>query len=93
VERDGNEFMVTGAALVTINRPPVLLVPGDVFASRGSDPVLQQLEVPWSGDVSRCEFVLGYDQLVGRAGRGGLQRRQRPASQGGLRGGARPVVA
>src|SRR5204863_120871 len=36
----------------TINRIPVLLLPGDVFASRGPDPVLQQLEVPWAGDVS-----------------------------------------
>src|SRR5436190_11829308 len=48
----GATNMVTGAALATINRLPVLLVPGDVFASRRSDPVLQQLEVPWSGDVS-----------------------------------------
>ena len=44
--------MVTGAALATINRLPVLLVPGDVFAGHGPDPVLQQLEVPWAGDVS-----------------------------------------
>jgi 3D-(3,5/4)-trihydroxycyclohexane-1,2-dione acylhydrolase (decyclizing) len=48
----GATNMVTGAALATINRLPVLLVPGDVFASRRSEPVLQQLEVPWSGDVS-----------------------------------------
>ncbi len=44
--------MVTGAALATVNRLPVLLLPGDVFASRRPDPVLQQLEVPWQGDVS-----------------------------------------
>jgi 3D-(3,5/4)-trihydroxycyclohexane-1,2-dione acylhydrolase (decyclizing) len=31
---------------------PVLLLPGDVFASRRPDPVLQQLELPWAGDVS-----------------------------------------
>jgi 3D-(3,5/4)-trihydroxycyclohexane-1,2-dione acylhydrolase (decyclizing) len=48
----GATNMVTGAALATVNRLPVLLVPGDVFASRRPDPVLQQLEVPWSGDVS-----------------------------------------
>src|SRR5437870_4054256 len=48
----GATNMVTGAALATVNRLPVLLLPGDVFASRGPDPVLQQLEVPWSGDVS-----------------------------------------
>ncbi|TMD23363.1 MAG: 3D-(3,5/4)-trihydroxycyclohexane-1,2-dione acylhydrolase (decyclizing) [Chloroflexi bacterium] len=48
----GATNMVTGAALATINRLPVLLLPGDVFASRPADPVLQQLEVPWRGDVS-----------------------------------------
>jgi 3D-(3,5/4)-trihydroxycyclohexane-1,2-dione acylhydrolase (decyclizing) len=48
----GATNMVTGAALATVNRLPVLLVPGDVFASRRPDPVLQQLEAPWSGDVS-----------------------------------------
>ncbi len=48
----GATNMVTGAALATINRLPVLLLPGDVFASRKPDPVLQQLEVPWAGDVS-----------------------------------------
>src|SRR3954467_10842385 len=42
----------TVAALATINRLPVLLVPGDVFVGHGPDPVLQQLEVPWAGDVS-----------------------------------------
>ena len=47
----GATNMVTGAALATINRIPVLL-PGDVFASRGPDPVLQQLETPHDGDVS-----------------------------------------
>ena len=48
----GATNMVTGAALATVNRLPVLLVPGDVFASRLPDPVLQQLEVPGRGDVS-----------------------------------------
>jgi 3D-(3,5/4)-trihydroxycyclohexane-1,2-dione acylhydrolase (decyclizing) len=48
----GATNMVTGAALATINRLPVLLLPGDVFASRPVDPVLQQLEVPSRGDVS-----------------------------------------
>jgi len=48
----GATNMVTGAALATVNRLPVLLVPGDVFASRRVDPVLQQLEVPWAGDIS-----------------------------------------
>src|ERR1041384_2112805 len=48
----GATNMVTGAALATINRVPVLLLPGDVFAGHVPDPVLQQLEVPWAGDVS-----------------------------------------
>src|SRR5207237_9222751 len=48
----GATNMVTGAAGATINRIPVLLLPGDVFATRAPDPVLQQLEVPWRGDVS-----------------------------------------
>ena len=48
----GATNMLTGAALATVNRVPVLLLPGDVFASRMSDPVLQQLEVPSRGDVS-----------------------------------------
>ena len=48
----GATNMVTGAAAATVNRIPVLLLPGDVFASRRPDPVLQQLETPSRGDVS-----------------------------------------
>ncbi len=48
----GATNLVTGAAVATINRLPVLLLPGDVFASRRPDPVLQQLEAPGAGDVS-----------------------------------------
>lgn len=48
----GATNMVTGAALATINRIPVLLLPGDVFATRAASPVLQELELPASGDVS-----------------------------------------
>lgn len=48
----GATNMVTGAAGATINRLPVLLLPGDIFASRRAAPVLQQLESPWSQDVS-----------------------------------------
>lgn len=40
----GATNMVTAAALAHVNRLPVLLVPGDVYASRRPDPVLQQLE-------------------------------------------------
>ena len=48
----GATNMVTGAALATINRLPVLLLPGDVFATRVADPVLQQLEHPGAQDIS-----------------------------------------
>src|SRR6202451_214272 len=48
----GATNMVTGAALATINRLPVLLLPSDVFATRVADPVLQQLEDPSGQDVS-----------------------------------------
>ena len=48
----GATNLVTGAALATVNRVPVLLLPGDVFATRRADPVLQQLEVPWAYDIS-----------------------------------------
>ncbi|MEU7066309.1 3D-(3,5/4)-trihydroxycyclohexane-1,2-dione acylhydrolase (decyclizing) [Streptomyces sp. NPDC046161] len=48
----GATNLVTGAALATVNRLPVLLLPGDAFATRPADPVLQQLEVPYAGDVS-----------------------------------------
>ncbi|GAA4215638.1 3D-(3,5/4)-trihydroxycyclohexane-1,2-dione acylhydrolase (decyclizing) [Actinocatenispora rupis] len=48
----GSTNMVTGAAGATINRLPVLLLPGDVFATRATGTVLQQLEAPWAGDVS-----------------------------------------
>jgi 3D-(3,5/4)-trihydroxycyclohexane-1,2-dione acylhydrolase (decyclizing) len=44
--------MITGAALATVNRIPVLLLPGDIFARRNVAPVLQQLESPGSQDVS-----------------------------------------
>src|SRR5947209_6238159 len=48
----GATNMVTGAALATVNRLPVLLLPGDVFASRRPNPVLQQLEAPGFPDAS-----------------------------------------
>lgn len=48
----GSTNMVTGAALATTNRIPVLLLPSDMFATRGPDPVLQQLEDTRGGDVT-----------------------------------------
>jgi len=48
----GATNMVTAAAGATINRLPVLLLPGDIFARRNVGPVLQQLELDWSQDAS-----------------------------------------
>jgi 3D-(3,5/4)-trihydroxycyclohexane-1,2-dione acylhydrolase (decyclizing) len=48
----GATNMLTGAAGATINRVPVLLLPGDIFASRLPAPVLQQLESSHSQDIS-----------------------------------------
>jgi 3D-(3,5/4)-trihydroxycyclohexane-1,2-dione acylhydrolase (decyclizing) len=48
----GATNMITGAACATINRLPVLLIPGDIFARRNVAPVLQQLESPSFQDIS-----------------------------------------
>jgi 3D-(3,5/4)-trihydroxycyclohexane-1,2-dione acylhydrolase (decyclizing) len=48
----GATNMVTGAALATVNRLPVLLLPSDTFATRRPHPVLQQLEAPYDATVS-----------------------------------------
>ena len=48
----GATNMITGAATATINRMPVLLLPGDIFARRNVAPVLQQLESEHSQDIS-----------------------------------------
>src|SRR3979411_1048594 len=48
----GATNMITGAAVATVNRLPVLLLPGDIFARRNVAPVLQQLESPSTQDVS-----------------------------------------
>ncbi len=48
----GATNMITGAALATINRLPVLLLPGDIFARRNVAPVLQQVESPNTQDIS-----------------------------------------
>jgi 3D-(3,5/4)-trihydroxycyclohexane-1,2-dione acylhydrolase (decyclizing) len=48
----GATNMVTGAALATINRLPVLLLPSDTFATRAPHPVLQQLEAPHDATLS-----------------------------------------
>ncbi|MBZ0309606.1 MAG: 3D-(3,5/4)-trihydroxycyclohexane-1,2-dione acylhydrolase (decyclizing), partial [Anaerolineae bacterium] len=48
----GATNMITGAAAATVNRLPVLLLPGDIFAERTQAPVLQQLESEHSQDIS-----------------------------------------
>lgn len=48
----GATNMLTGAATATINRLPVLLLPGDIYANRSVDPVLQQLENQYTNDIS-----------------------------------------
>jgi len=48
----GATNMITGAACATINRLPVLIIPGDIFAYRNVAPVLQQLESPVTQDIS-----------------------------------------
>ena len=69
----GATNMVTGAALATINRIPVLLLPGDVFATRVSNPVLQELEDPRTSRHQRQRLLqaglalLGPDQPTGTA--------------------------
>jgi len=47
----GATNMITGAALATVNRLPVLLLPGDIFARRNVAPVLQQVESPGTQDI------------------------------------------
>src|ERR671927_113812 len=48
----GSLNMITGAALATVNRLPVLLLPGDSYATRRQGPVLQQLQHPVEADTS-----------------------------------------
>jgi 3D-(3,5/4)-trihydroxycyclohexane-1,2-dione acylhydrolase (decyclizing) len=62
----GATNMVTGAAAATVNRVPVLLLPGDVFASRRPDPVLQQLETAWRGDISANDALLPVSRYFDR---------------------------
>lgn len=48
----GSTNMLTGAALATINRIPVLLLPSSIFATRSAGPLLQELEQPHGGDLT-----------------------------------------
>jgi 3D-(3,5/4)-trihydroxycyclohexane-1,2-dione acylhydrolase (decyclizing) len=51
----GANNMVTGAATATTNRIPVLLLPGDIFADRQPDPVLQQVEQPYNLNIQASD--------------------------------------
>jgi len=65
----GATNLVTGAALATINRLPVLLLPGDTFASRRPHPVLQQLEVVHDATVSVNDCLRPVSRLYERVER------------------------
>ena len=61
----GSTNMLTGAALATINRLPVLLLPSGTFATRVSGPVLQELEQPYAADVTVNDaFPVSYTHLT-----------------------------
>ena len=61
--------MLTGAALATINRIPVLLLPSGTFATRVSAPVLQELEQPYAADVTVNDAFRPLSQFFDRVNR------------------------
>ena len=65
----GASNMLTGAALATINRLPVLLLPSDIFATRVASPVLQELEQPYGYDVSVNDAFRPLSQFFDRVWR------------------------
>jgi 3D-(3,5/4)-trihydroxycyclohexane-1,2-dione acylhydrolase (decyclizing) len=65
----GATNMVTGAALATVNRLPVLLFPSDTFATRMVGPVLQQLEYPGSQDASANDAFRSVSRYFDRINR------------------------
>ncbi|HEV7765647.1 MAG TPA: 3D-(3,5/4)-trihydroxycyclohexane-1,2-dione acylhydrolase (decyclizing) [Thermoanaerobaculia bacterium] len=65
----GATNMVTAAATATINRIPVLLLPGDIFADRQPDPVLQQLEHPGNATVSVNDCFIPVSRYFDRISR------------------------
>ena len=65
----GATNMVTAAALAHVNRLPVLFMPGDVFANRGPDPVLQQIEDFSDGTVSANDCFRPVSRYFDRIGR------------------------
>ena len=75
----GATNMITAAAGATINRLPVLLLPGDIFAERRQAPVLQQLESEHSQDISvnDCFKPIERGAARGVAGVAGARRYRR----------------
>ncbi|WP_434055569.1 MAG: 3D-(3,5/4)-trihydroxycyclohexane-1,2-dione acylhydrolase (decyclizing) [Roseibium sp.] len=65
----GATNMVTAAALAHVNRLPVLLIPGDVFANRAPDPVLQQVEDFDDGTVSANDCIRPVSRYFDRIAR------------------------
>jgi 3D-(3,5/4)-trihydroxycyclohexane-1,2-dione acylhydrolase (decyclizing) len=65
----GSTNMLTGAALATINRLPVLLLPSDTFATRVSAPVLQELELPHDNEVTVNDAFKPLSRFFDRAWR------------------------
>ncbi|MEU6477374.1 3D-(3,5/4)-trihydroxycyclohexane-1,2-dione acylhydrolase (decyclizing) [Streptomyces sp. NPDC047017] len=65
----GATNLVTGAALATVNRLPVLLLPGDCFATHAADPLLQQLEHPAQADVSVNDTLRPVSRYFARVAR------------------------
>lgn len=65
----GATNMVTAAATATVNRIPVLLLPGDIFADRQPDPVLQQLEHPVNATVSVNDCFIPVSRFFDRISR------------------------
>jgi 3D-(3,5/4)-trihydroxycyclohexane-1,2-dione acylhydrolase (decyclizing) len=65
----GATNLVTGAALATVNRLPVLLLPGDIFATRVANPVLQELEDPRGYDISVNDTLRPVSRFFDRVNR------------------------
>ena len=65
----GSTNMVTGAAVATANRLPVLLLPSDEFATRAPDPVLQQLELPHDPSITFADLFRPVSRFFDRVER------------------------
>jgi 3D-(3,5/4)-trihydroxycyclohexane-1,2-dione acylhydrolase (decyclizing) len=76
----GATNLVTGAAAATVNRLPVLLLPGDRFATRRVSPVLQQLERPEAADVSVNDTLRPVSRWFDRIERAGQLVNALPAA-------------